>query len=68
MIQYKIKELRQKSQAPKASVLGQPRGIGWGGRWEGLQDGGDTCIPVVSSCGIWQKPSQYCKAFILQLK
>jgi len=28
------------SRALKADALGQPRGIGWGGRWEGVQDGG----------------------------
>ena len=50
MIQYKTKEVRQKSQAPKASALGQPRGVGWEGKWEGLQDGGDTCIPGVNAC------------------
>ena len=22
----------------------------WGGRWEGVQDGGDTCVPVGDSC------------------
>ena len=40
------------SRAPKAGALGQPRGIGWGGRWEeGSGWGGeDTCIPVADSC------------------
>ena len=26
--------------ALKAGALGQPWGMGWGGRWEGFQDGG----------------------------
>ena len=34
------------SRAPKGSALGQPRGMGWGGRWEEVWDGGDVCIPV----------------------
>ena len=34
-------------QAPKAGALGQPRGIGWGGKWEGGQDEGDT---VADTC------------------
>ena len=28
------------NRALKASALGQSRGMGWGGRWEGVQDGG----------------------------
>ena len=51
--------------APKASALGQPKGIGWGRR---VQDGGNTCIPVADSCWCMAKPSQYCKVIILQLK
>ena len=48
MIQYNIKEVRQKSQAPKASALGQPRDrvgreVGGASGW------GDPCIPVVNS-------------------
>ena len=39
-----------RSRAPKAGALGQPRGIGWGGRWKGIQDEGDTWIPVANSC------------------
>ena len=40
------------SRAPKAGALGQPRGIGWGGRWEEVSGWGgeDTCIPVADSC------------------
>ena len=30
--------------------LYQPRGVGWGGRWEGGSKGGDICIPVADSC------------------
>ena len=34
---------------PRAGALGQPRGKGHGGRWRGVQDGGNTCIPVANS-------------------
>ena len=33
-------------------ALRQPRGMGWGERWEGFQDG---------ETHVWQKPTQYCK-------
>ena len=36
--------------APKAGALGQPRGIGCGGWWEGVQDRADTHIPGADSC------------------
>ena len=29
----------------KQGALYQPRGLGWGGRWE-VQKGGDICIPM----------------------
>ena len=29
--------------------VSQPRGMGWGGRWE-FQEGGAICIPMVDSC------------------
>ena len=43
--------------------------------WDGVgdrrevQEGGDICIPMGDSCfDVWQKPTQYCKATVLQLK
>ena len=34
-----------------------------------VQEGGDICIPMVIHDDVWQqKPTQYCKAIILQLK
>ena len=30
--------------------LCQPRGVGWGGRWEGVSKGRGICIPMVDSC------------------
>ena len=35
---------------PKASALGQPRGMGWGGKWDGDSGWGDTCVPMADSC------------------
>ena len=52
----------------KASALGQPRGMGWGGRWEGVQDGGTHVHPWLIHADVWQKPPQYCKVIRLQLK
>ena len=31
-------------------ALWQPRGVGWEGMWEGVQDGRDMDIPVADSC------------------
>ena len=38
------------SRALKVSALGQPRGMGWGGKWEQGSGQGDTCVPVGDSC------------------
>ena len=38
------------SRALKVGALGQHRGMGWGGRWEGGSGWGDTCAPVGDSC------------------
>ena len=32
-----------------ASALGRLKGMGWGGRWEGDQDG-ETCKPMADPC------------------
>ena len=26
------------------------RGMGWGGKWREVQNGGDICIPMADSC------------------
>ena len=46
---FSLKILTSWSRAPKASVLGQLQEMGWGGRWEGVQDGADMCT-VADSC------------------
>ena len=28
----------------------QPRGVGWGDRWKGVQNRVDICIPMADSC------------------
>ena len=39
------------NQALKLGALGQPRGMGWGGREGGGRFGmGDICLPVPDSC------------------
>ena len=43
-------------------VKSPPSGVG-GGRE--VQEEGDICVPIADS---WQKPTQYCKAIVLQLK
>ena len=34
----------------QTQALYQPRGVGWGRRWEGGSKGGDICIPMADSC------------------
>ena len=34
----------------KTSALGQPRRMGWGGRWVGVLGKGATCTPMADSC------------------
>ena len=38
------------NRALRAGALGQPRRMGWGGRWEGGSGQRDTCTPMVDSC------------------
>ena len=44
-----------------------PRGMGWGGRWEGGSGWGIHVNPWLFSVNVWQKPLQYCKVISLQL-
>ena len=50
-----------------AGALGRPRGMGWGGRWEGGPGGGTHVNPWLIHVTVWQKPLQYCKVISLQL-
>ena len=56
------------NRALKASALDQPRGMGWGGRWEGGSGWGTHVHPWLIHVNVWQKPLQYCKVISLQLK
>ena len=48
-------------------ALGRPRGMGWGGRWEGGSGWGTHVNPWLIHVNVWQKPLQYCKVTSLQL-
>ena len=50
-----------------AGALRWPRGMGWGGRWEGGSGGGTHVNPWLIHVNVWQKPLQYCKVISLQL-
>ena len=51
----------------RAGALGRPRGMGWGGRWEGGSGWGTHVNPWLIHVNVWQKPLQYCKVISLQL-
>ena len=36
-------------QETQTGALYQPRGVGWGGRWEEVQEEGDICVPTADS-------------------
>ena len=38
------------AQETQIEALYQPRGVGGGGRWREVQEGGDICIPMADSC------------------
>ena len=54
-------------QVPRTGALGRPRGMGWGGRWEGVLGWETHVNPWLIHVNIWQKPVQYCKVISLQL-
>ena len=56
------------AQGAQPGVLWQPRGVGLGGGWEGGSRGKGYIYIYGGWVIIWQKPTQYCKAIILQLK
>ena len=51
----------------RAGALGRPRGMGWGGRWEGWLGWGIHVNPWLIHVSVWQKPPKYCKVISLQL-
>ena len=38
------------TQETQRGILYQPRGVEWGGLWEGSTKGGDIGIPMADSC------------------
>ena len=63
-----ISKLTRDQRAPKASALGQPRGMGWGGRRRGVEDLEKRVYPWLIHVSEWQKPLQYFKVISVQLK
>ena len=54
-------------QVLRTGALGRPRGMGWGGRWEGGSGWGTHVNSWLIHINVWQKPLQYCKVISLQL-
>ena len=53
------------TQRAQTGALWQPRGVGWGGRFK--TEGTYIYLWLIHA-DVWQKPTEYCKAIILQLK
>ena len=51
----------------RAGALGRPRGMGWGGKWEGGLGWGTHVNSWLIHVNVWQKPLQYCKVISLQI-
>ena len=56
------------AQKTQTGALHQPRGVGCGGSWEGGSRGRGHVYLWLIHVDVWQKPTQYFKAIILQLK
>ena len=54
-------------QVLRAGALGRPRGMGWGGRWEGGSGWRTHVNPWLIHVNVRQKPLQYHKVISLQL-
>ena len=50
-----------------AGALGCPRGMGWGGKWEGGSRWGVNVNLWLIHVHVWQKSLKYCKIINLQL-
>ena len=56
------------AQETQIGALYQPRGVGWGERWEGVSKGTRYMDTHGYYIEAWQKTTKFCKAIILQLK
>ena len=54
-------------QVLRAGALGRPKGMGWGGRWEGGSGCRTHVNPWLIHVNVWQKPLQYYKVNSPQL-
>ena len=54
-------------QVLRAGAPGRPRGMGWGGKWEGDSECGTHVNPWLIHVSVRQKSLQYCKVISLQL-
>ena len=52
----------------KLVLWDNPEGCNGEGGGRAVQDGGTTVYPWLIHVKVWQKPPQYCKVIILQLK
>ena len=58
-------------QGAQPSAPWQLRGLGWSGRWEGMQERGDTHTYIylwLIHADVQQRPTQHCRATVLWLK
>ena len=62
-----LRKLKIKVCLLMAGALGRPKGMGWGGRWEGGSGWGIHVNPWLIHVNVWQNPLQYCKVISLQL-
>ena len=55
-------------EAGYSKLWDKPEGWGGEGGGRGVQDGGTHAHSRLIHVNVWQKPSQYCKLIVLQLK
>ena len=64
-----VKQIASGKLQYNTGALWQLRGMEWGRRWERSSRGKRTYVYLwLIHVDIWQKPTQHCKAIILQLK
>ena len=61
-------QVRCMKQDPQSQCTGTLRGMGWGGRWQGVSGWKTHIYLLLIHVNVWQKPPQYCNVIIPQLK